>query len=138
MSCPIKLGQMIWEKGKLKNIGGVWWRNLSNVVWVFLIYIYVKKCVEMCVCLKCSKVCLKYPTKQVYIFQKLRLTHANFYLFNFCIDRSFIRDLEFFFFLSAYNLGCMPIYWYRFFLLLLFTFQVNKWGFKFCMFLFET
>ena len=35
----------------MKNQGGVWESSLSYVVWVFLIYVWVKKCVEMCVML---------------------------------------------------------------------------------------
>ena len=31
------------------TLGGVWWKSLSNVVCVFLIYVWVKKYVEMCV-----------------------------------------------------------------------------------------
>ena len=34
---------------RVRKLGGVWQTSLSNVVWVFLICVWMKKCVEMCV-----------------------------------------------------------------------------------------
>ena len=48
-----------------KNQGPVWWVSLNNVVWMFLIYVWVKsvwKCV-LC-CLKCVILCLSRAAKQ--------------------------------------------------------------------------